>query len=163
VRSAKRKPQWVAPADQEAVNVSAGASVIISSFDPSAAGLLGATLVRSRGIATVRPQSFAADSTVAGAFGICVVSDDAFIAGTAAIPRPFDDADWGGWLVWRSFDDVWEFGDATGIPNRQAIQMEIDSKAMRKVGGNETVVTMCESQTGALNCAAFVRKLFLLA
>ncbi len=135
---------------------------MIAFFAPETASMLRPTIVRTRGILSIRPQTFGADLAIGGAFGVCVVSDEAFAAGSGSIPRPFDDADWGGWLVWRSFEDFYEFGDSTGV-RRQAIQMEIDSKVMRKVTVNETIVFMCESQTGALNVAAHLRMLLLLS
>ncbi len=121
--------------------------------------------MRTRGEVGIVPQSFAADVTVGGAFGVCIVSDEAFAAGTASIPRPFDDANWGGWFMWQSFFGVFEFADATGRVglNANTLRYQVDSKAMRKVGQNETVVLMCESQTGAFDIAMHLRLLFLMS
>ncbi len=152
----------MAPADQNVISVASGASVIIASFDPAANFLLKPTIVRSRGEVTIRPQTFGADLSIGGALGICVVSDEALAAGTAAIPRPFDDADWGGWMVWQSFFYNLEFSDTTGL--RQVDKSwQVDSKAMRKVSDGESVVLMCESQTGAFNCGMHIRQLYKLS
>ncbi len=158
----KRQVTWVGPADQDAVSVASGGSTIIASFAPDGNLMIKPTVVRTRGNVSIRPQTFAADLAISGAYGICVVSDEAFTAGAASIPRPFDDASWDGWFVWRSFEDFWEFGDATGM-RRQSIVQEVDSKAMRKVSENETVVLMCESQSGALNISMHLRMLFKLS
>ncbi len=158
----KRQSIWIGPADQGAVAVSTGASTIVASFDPDANSLLAPTIVRTRGIVSVS-GSFAADLTISGALGVCIVTDEAFAAGAGSIPRPFDDAGWGGWLAWRSFFTVNEFIDGTGFQADANHYFDIDSKAMRKVAPNETVVLMCESQAGALNCAMHLRLLFLLS
>ncbi len=162
VVSRKRQTTWVGPADQNIIAVASGASVIIASFDPAASFMLAPTIVRSRGVVSIRPQSFAGDLSIGGALGICIVSDEAFTAGTASIPRPFDDSNWGGWMVWEPFFYNLEFSDATGL--RQVdFSWKVDSKAMRKVKDNETVVMMCESQTGALNCGMHIRQLYKMS
>ena len=161
-RGKKRGNTWVAPADQATVSVSTGASAIIASFDAAANGLLNPTIVRTRGEASIIPSTFGADLTISGAFGAAIVSSDAFAAGAASIPRPFDDADWGGWYVWQSFLYRLEFQDATGVNIPASVSYQIDSKAMRKMTVNETLVFMCESQTGALGCGMHLRTLMLL-
>ncbi len=161
----RRVSTWVAPADQDTVSVASGASVIVASFDASGNGMLAPTIVRSRGEVAVRNTAFGADVVIGGAFGICVVSDEAFAAGTASIPRPFDDADWGGWFVWQSFESLFSFDDATGNlgVNNTSLRYQVDSKAMRKVSDGETIVMMAESQTGALVIAMHIRMLLLLS
>ncbi len=159
----RRQTTWIGPADQNTVNVSSGGSAIIASFDPAANFLEAPTIVRSRGQALVKLQAYSADLDFGGALGICVVTDEAFAAGAASIPRPFDDSDWGGWLVWRLFANRFELLDATGSLFPAGLALEIDSKAMRKVGQGETIVMMCESQTGAMSVAMHVRMLLMLS
>ncbi len=161
-RTQKRQSTWIGQADQDVIAVGSGSSVIISSFSPSGAGLLHPTIARTRGIVYVAPQSFAADLGPGGAYGVCIVSDEAFAAGATSIPRPFTDSNWGGWFVWRSFRHQLEFGDNSGKMQWQG-STEVDSKAMRKVGDNETIVMMAESQTGAINVAMHLRMLMLLS
>ena len=159
----KRQVTWVGPADQNTVAVASGASVIIASFAPfTGASMHKPTIVRTRGAVAIAPQTFGADVAISGAFGVGIVSDEAFAAGTASIPRPFDDAGWDGWFVWGSFSEFYEFGSSVGV-RRQALQIEVDSKAMRKVSDNETIVLMAESQTGALNVAMHLRLLMKLS
>ncbi len=161
-RGQKRKSNWVGPADQDIVAVASGASVIIASFEPDANAMQHPTLVRTRGDVQVRPQSFTADLAIGGAFGVCLVSDEAFAAGTASIPRPFDDADWGGWLVWQSFSYQLDFATEAAKLIPAGRFWQVDSKAMRKVPSGNTVVLMAESQTGAFAIAMHLRLLFLL-
>ncbi len=161
-RSVRRKTTWVGPADQQFVSVATGASVIIASFDPQGAAMLAPTIVRTRGQISFRWNTTGADSTLSGAFGVGIVSDEAFAAGTASIPRPFDDADWGGWLLWGAFAMQLDFNTGVGAQMLYETR-EADSKAMRKVTANETVVLMCESQSGAVDIAMHLRLLFKLS
>ena len=162
----RRQTTWVGPADQNVVLVATTASGIIASFAPfSGASMHKPMIIRTRGQLTIRPQAHTTTQSIGGAFGICVVSDEAFAAGAALIPRPFDDAGWDGWFVWQSF--VYQLAVSTDIgrlgPSQSGMNFEIDSKAMRKVSDNETIVLMCESQTGAINVGAHLRLLMKLS
>ncbi len=159
----RRQTQWVGQADQSYVAVGAGAKVIIASFSPSGVGFDKPTVVRTRGEVSVSPAVMSADTIQIGAYGLAIVSDQAFAAGAASIPGPWSDSDWGGWFVWRSFSYRFEFNDATGIMLPSSVQYEIDSKAMRKVGDNETIVLMAESQAIAFDISMPLRVLVKIA
>jgi len=158
VTTLRRKTGWIAPADQGYVSVASGGATLVQSFDPAAAGLPAPTIVRTRGQLSVKPQSFAADVAIIGAWGIAVVSDQAFGIGITAIPKPFINADWGGWFAWGSFSHRLEFQDATGMIFGPP-PVEVDSKGMRKVTDNETIVMIAESQAGALDISMPLRML----
>ena len=161
-RGSKRTTQWIGPADQGYVSVASATSVIVASFSPAAVGFTSPTIVRTRGMCSVIPTAFTADEDHIGAFGLGVVTDQAFAAGAASLPRVFDDADWGGWFVWRSFSWRMEFLSGTSVWLTDW-SLEIDSKAMRKVGDNETIVLMAESQGGAFRVSAPLRVLLKLS
>ncbi len=152
-----RLTEWLGPALQDFVNVAAGGATLLGNFsfeDP-------ATIMRTRGMISIVPQVFGADLVINGAFGIGVVSNEAVAAGVASIPEPFSDADWGGWFVWRSFTYRMEFADATAL-NFIPWQLEIDSKAMRKVQTNDNMVLVAESQVGAFAISSSLRHLIKL-
>jgi len=120
-----------------------------------------ATVVRVRGQVSVQPQAVTADLNIVGAIGMGVVTEEAFNAGITAIPEPFSDADWGGWLMWRSFSYALEVVSEIGtyFPDWD---FEVDSKAMRKVDINEVVVIVAESQGGAFSVSTLLRTLIKL-
>ncbi len=157
-RGARRLTQWIGPADQNYVSVaSAGATLVASApFEEQT------TVVRARGQVSVIPAAFTTSLNIVGAFGVAIVSTEAFTAGIASIPEPFSDADWGGWFVWRSFSYRFEFDDATGL-NFPRWDFEVDSKAMRRISPNETMVLIAESQTGAFQISAPLRVLVKLS
>ena len=158
----RRQVTWVGPADQGFVNVSNGGKTLIASFDPAASSLPKPTLVRTRGAVMVTPQVHTADLEIIGAFGVCVVSDQAFAAGAASIPGPFDESDWDGWVVWRSFNRLLEFVSGVGIIWHHE-DIQVDSKAMRKISDNETLVFMAQSQGGAFQISMPLRLLLKLS
>ena len=161
-RSAKRLTQWIGTADQGSVAIASGSSVLHSSFAPSAFGMIRPTVVRVRGTAIFVPTAWSADLEFSGAYGMGIVSDQAVVGGVSAIPRPFDDDDWGGWLVHGYYWGDLEFGSATGT-HPWPYTVEIDSKAMRKIGENESLVWVVESQSGACQAGIHTRTLMKLA
>ena len=158
----KRQVTWAGPADQAYVAVAGNTKVLVASFTPSGAGMEKPTLIRTRGQVSVKPQASSADLELAGAIGIGVVSDQALTIGITAIPGPFTDADWDGWAMWRSFAHSFELQDATASLLFDW-SFEVDSKGMRKLSENESLVFVAESQSGAFEIAAPLRTLFKLA
>ncbi len=154
----KRRTQWIGPAIQSYVSVATGGATLVASF-PITEQL---TIVRVRGQMSIRPASVSADVDISGAMGIGIVSDEALAAGVVSIPEPFTDADWSGWLMWRAFTYHFEFGDGTGV-NFPNWTLELDSKAMRRVGPNESLVVIAESESGAYQLSVPLRVLVKLA
>ncbi len=156
----KRVSTWVGSADQGAIAVASNATVIMQSN----ATLGDTTVVRVRGLLVVEPNVYTADKAMQGAFGIGIVSDQAFAAGAASVPGPWTDPDWGGWFVWQAWAGRLEFVTGTGVRVRDsALEYQIDSKAMRKVESNETLIVVAESQVGAVNISTPFRMLLKLA
>jgi len=137
--------------------VAAGGATILTSLSFESPG----TLIRTRGMVSVFPQAAGADINVVGAFGIGIVSAEALSVGITAIPTPFTDADWGGWMVLQPF--AFRL-DVTSDIGRliSSLQIEVDSKAMRKVGPNTAAVVVAESLSGALSVADTTRLLLKL-
>jgi len=153
----KRLVQWVGPAIQNVISVASGGATLHSFF----AFEEKATIVRVHGQLMIK-TSIAGNLNVTGAIGMAVVSDEAFLAGVGSIPEPFTDANWSGWFVWRSFAYDIRVADATGVV-LFPWHLEIDSKAMRKVGPQETVVVIVESQAGAFDVVFSPRMLVKLS
>jgi len=156
----KRQVTWIGPADQGYLPVATNTKVIIASFDPAANGFLKPTVVRTRGEVSLGPGAgVESDVEIVAAYGLCVVSDQALAAGAASIPDPFDDAGWDGWFVWRSIHLTQEASGTPATITLNSVQQEVDSKAMRKVSDNESIILMAASQGGAFRIAMSVRLL----
>ncbi len=162
-RGSKRQTTWVGPADQDYVLVASGAVAINQSFDPVAAGMNKPTITRVRGLVSITPASGAADVEINGAWGFAVVSDQAFAAGAASIPGPYDEAGWDGWFAWGAFSMKLDVTSDIGRLSPFGKSWEIDSRGQRKVSDNETIVVMVESNLGAVEIAIVHRMLLKLA
>ena len=157
----KRQVNWVGLADQGFITVANATSVLIASFNSDVGSMPRPTVVRSRGSVTIKSND-EADLSIVGAYGVCIVTLDAFTAGTASVPSPFLDADWEGWFVWRSFSYTQLFVGAGANLVQNSIHQEVDSKAMRKMGSNEVLVQVAASQSGAFGISMPLRFLFKL-
>ena len=110
-------------------------------------GTIRETLLRTRGALLLAAiPDLAADETVVG-LGVIVVHANALAIGTTALPGPLNDvgADWL-WHQFVTFDALGASGE-TGDSNSLVAQVEIDSKAMRKVAPDSVVVLMGETAT----------------
>ncbi len=160
--SSRRQVTWVGSADQNYVAVATGANVILQSFDAFANGMEKPTITRVRGQVSVGPQAGSADLDIVGAWGMAIVSNQAFAAGQASIPGPFDEDGWDGWLAHGYFSMKLDVTTDVGRLLIDRVQ-EIDSKGQRKVSDNETIVIMAESNTGAFDISLQFRMLLKMA
>ena len=130
-----------------ASSLAVNTAVILSSFDTRTVPSPGSpfTIVRTRGILQVLSTVPSANDESFGAFGIMVVNGEAFDAGVASIPTPLTE----------SFEDRWLYHTFWGNMTRVATlgisvptQIDIDSKAMRKVEFGSVIVSVIESGAG---------------
>ena len=163
VRS-KRQVTWIGTADQGYVAVASTAKVLLSSFDPFAVGIIKPTIVRTRGMYSIKPDVFTANLDIVGAWGVAIVSDDAFAVGITAIPGPFSDSNWDGWMAHEFFAvHLEDLGTAVETVFPADVRFNVDSKGMRKVSDNETVVHVAESEIGNFLIAEPIRTLYKLS
>ena len=105
------------------------------------------TLVRSRGFLLIKgtPDAIADNAVVS--LGLIVVSDNAAAVGGTSVPGPGNDPD-APW-IWHQFVPLQAgstglLGDDIG----SVVRVEIDSKAQRKLGINETLILVGETSSG---------------
>ena len=149
---------WLGTADQGFVSLASGAKVLLASTAAFGLGSAG-TILRTRGILVMKPTTEGTSVALDGAFGIAVVSDTARATGITAIPGPFTDDDYSGWLVHQYIGARYRSATAVG-EMWGSVQWEIDSKAMRKVGSDEAIVLVGESRSGAFDLLSHMRILF---
>ena len=125
----------------------------------------GLTLVRTRGDITMglRTAGSVGDGFLVGV-GIGIVTNDAFAVGVTAVPSPIDDMDWDGWL----FHKLVNLFTVVGTEDNPvtAARIDVDSKAMRKIGINETMYLSAqgvEVGVATMAIAGITRTLFKLA
>ena len=142
-RGVRRKVDWSASTPQASLNaVAAGSAALLQTF---VAIVGGETVIRTRGSVGWQSDQAVADEVQLGAFGICVVSEQAATIGITAVPHPATDAAWGGWLWHSYFQSKLEFLSAVGLEPNFMHTMVVDSKAMRKVLDDEILCVVVEN------------------
>jgi len=121
----------------------------VSSFTSTTVQVLGlgistglrSTIQRIRGYVSL--QLTAANAIGDGfnwALGIGIASSDAFASGVGALPDPFSDKAWPGWMWMASGSIFTSVGAlAVGDPSINPVTVQIDSKAQRIWRQNEVV------------------------
>ena len=134
-RGQRRRTGWE-------IGPEASAAVVVSAAGKSAwpggtaSALDGMTLVRIRGQFLIYVVT--ADVVNAGfpyAVGMCMVTEDAFAVGVTAIPDPFTDNGWDGWIWYHSgfiFAGSATEDEFVGRAGSSLERVVVDSKAMRK-------------------------------
>ena len=139
----RRLTNWIGSPDTTAfTSLAAGAAVIDSSFvlinEPQ-------TIVRVRGsIFVVSDQEIAGEQPF-GAVGFAVVTDQAVAIGITAVPTPMADRDSDSWFVYRDWaTNVFDTGGAA-ITATTGFEFQFDSKAMRKIPVESTIIAVVEN------------------
>ena len=125
----------------------------------------GDTVVRIRGSMLLQLTNVTASGDgFVGAVGIGIVSTPAFAVGATAVPTPITESEWDGWM-WHQFLNVTGSADLTDQGPALGQRVEIDSKAMRKVGTEQVIymaVELTETGTAVAEFVANTRMLLKL-
>ena len=123
------------------------------------------TLMRLRGTVGVTLDSAGVDEKLMILFGIAIVTTDNFAAGAASelFTNSVDESSW----IWQGSLFLSSGAEAAIVPDLLSGSVPIDSKAMRKVKANETVVFVHETPTelaqdqgGTYDLTYFIHMLF---
>ena len=160
----RRKTDWIGGISTGLTvpfTISAATSAIVASVDTRVASA-GAdapwTITRIRGILQIRPLGNASGSDPFGAFGVCIVNGEAFDAGIASIITPwtesFDDR-WMYHTYWACNQTNGNLGTDSFWGFAMGMNVEIDSKAMRKMETGDVLVWVIENASAA-DAAQFI-------
>ncbi len=143
---ARRQTSWeLGPGGNTPIQFTATGEGLVG--DGVAAALGGITVVRIRGqLDIILTAAAAAIEGFHGAFGICIVNEDAFAVGVSAVPDPLADVNWDGWIFHHFFDVHSITGTIADGSNASAVhqRINVDSKAMRKFLEEEVMVAKIE-------------------
>ncbi len=129
----------------------------------------GLTIARIRGevLLFLGAVTSALDGFQSYALGLGIVSTAAFTAGVASVPSPLTEIDWEGWLWHHSGAAIQQKAGAEDITDpSNSVRIAIDTKAMRKVDSDETLIGVVELGTeigtASLQFSARTRMLVML-
>ncbi len=133
--------EWTSLISNVVINVPAATKVILGSFVLT--GSEDVTLMRFRGMLNVITDATASELQV-GAFGMMLVSAQAFAAGAASIPGPSTDG-FQDWPVWMPIMQQSFVLSSAGFETNGGTRDVIDSKAQRKMQIGQTLAVMAEN------------------
>ena len=172
-QGSRRKSAWGLGPQEPAQQITATGSILWANGVVLVASD-AATIVRIRGHALLYLDAATAGGDgFVGALGIGVVTSAAFVAGVASVPTPITESDWEGWMWHQFFQlraggtiDASVAGDVDQVNSTSAaMQIDIDTKAMRKINSDETlmgVIEVTEIGTAQMQFVADTRDLLLL-
>ena len=163
-RGPKRAVEWsICSAPTGFSAVASDAKIVLVQVPQTALADVGpGTVVRVRGVFSIKPTTEGSSANIVGAFGMGFVNTVAGALGTTAVPGPQQDCDWGGWLVHQFFNQRWNVGTDVGRA-WSTIEYPIDSKAMRKFEAGMDMVWVVESGGGSSFDAAVSARLLVKA
>jgi len=153
---AKRPTDWVAgSADFSALaSVVSGAQAVVSGISAQEGIAHLGTIIRMRGCIHLE---LANETTVATlqefGIGIGLVDDRALASSPTAgtgLPQPIDDEDFEGWMWWKcgylGTTENPQTGTGSHVRRQAGMDIEIDSKAMRKWDENDALVIIVQNR-----------------
>jgi len=148
----RRKTLWGGSTVPQAneTGLPAATSQLFARFTAATIGLVfgvPCTVVRNRGLLSIRSDQTAQSENAHGAIGLAVVTETAAAAGIASIPSPITESDWDGWLMWQPWSTAFTLTGtgASGAPVSYGY-FPYDSRAMRKIEDEESLVFVIENQ-----------------
>ena len=154
--------EWVTLNSLVPIGVPAASKVIIGSFllqEPN-----DIVVQRTRGMLQVQTDVFsAAVEEQFGAFGMIIVSEDAFAVGASALPGPVTDG-FQDWFLWMPICQTSNVASAIGYETNVGTRDVIDSKAQRvwTVGNRVAIIAENAHATHAFEVSIAMRLLIKL-
>ena len=157
VRGSKsnRVPTWLF-ANVAQTAIAANSAVLLGSLNAAGLALRPFTVIRSHLWFHMESDQVAASEESHGALGLIVANDQAVAAGANSIPAPASNAD-APFFVYQAFINSFIRLDATGVIEPAGTNVQIDSKAMRKVGANEDIAIMIENDDATTGFLASIQ------
>ncbi len=155
----RRETLWGFITPSATTIAAASSATLLTSLSVAALALRPFTIVRTRVRIAVRSDQAAAVERQSGAYGECVVSDQAVAIGVTAVPTPITDLGSDLLYLIEPF-----FSDESSLTDRTRGQWSgaVDSRAMRKVEEGSDVVIVTENSGLSLGTEIFTSARFLI-
>ena len=147
VRPAPRTKMWIG-AGVGSTALAASTKILVSTLSAGALLLRPFTVLRTRQLIAYRSDQSSAAEAPFGSYGKVVVTSTAAGIGVTAVPNPsgIDGDPEADWFVWQAMSHIVQFQTGSGFTFGGSSQYVIDSKAMRKVGPDDDIVSMFDQQ-----------------
>ena len=160
---ARRETEWLGSADSTApIALSASTVLLSQTLSAASLALRPFTVVRVRGSVFLRTDQVTANEAPFGSFGMCVVNDTAAALGVTAIPGPDSDIGSDLWFLHKIWAiDMFTSAATTEPATINGWEFDFDSKAMRKVNGDQDIAVVIENASAGF-AANFILRFRML-
>jgi len=143
----RRETLWIGETETSDVLASANSVVISSSLTTAGLALRPFTIIRTVGYAFITSDQVATSESYQGAFGQCVVSDQAAAIGVTAVPTPFTDLGSDLWFQHQILMNSFVDATTVGFEPVGGVGMAWESRAMRKVNDDQDWILVKEASS----------------
>ena len=158
----RRKTLWIPVDTVETALSGAPTAVLANSLSAAALALRPFTIVRTRGVMHVISDQTVGTETYGADLGFAVVSEQASSVGVTAVPTPLTDKGSDLFFVYEQVFSRFEFKTAVGFEAATGTLLKFDSKAMRKVDGDQDLVITLENEIAGCSVMTSARILLKL-
>jgi len=146
--SQRRRTTWIGNeiTSVDKITVAAATSIVYQLFDLRLnPAIVGSTILRTRGLFRAMTDQVGAAEFPFGAIGMAVVDGEAFDAGIVSLPTPYTESDDHSWFFHSYFATDFDISAVGSSSN--PFELEVDSKAMRKLQENDVIVWILQNQS----------------
>ena len=142
-RGARRMSSWfdIVPAN---ATMAASGGTVLHALTTAEKAKRPFTVVRTHLVLSAISDQLIASELSIGAYGLCVVTDQAIGQGVASVPTPVTDASSDQWFVHQWLMANFNFSSAIGTQADAGHIWTVDSKAMRKVTEDQDIIGVAE-------------------
>jgi len=141
----RRETLWGATTSTRTLLATVSTAVITNAGNAALLALRPFTVIRVRGVATIKSDQVVATEAQSGAVGFVVVSDQAVAIGVTAVPTPITDAESDLWLMYQMLKSEFVLASGASIDAAAGHTVLVDSRAMRKVEEGQDLIAVVES------------------
>jgi len=141
VRPPKKTKQWIGASIDTVVTVPSTLATVVAVYDAAILGLRPFTILRTHLVLSFRSDQSATAEFPFGIYGETIVTDTAAALGTTAVPNPGDEPE-GDWYIYQPLQAEFLLKSAVGFEANAMQTVVVDSKAMRKVGPDDSLMAI---------------------
>ncbi len=156
LRSGKSRRQtfWLPIAATDSTLAAASTAALFTGFGAATLALRPFTIVRTRGLMSVRSDQQAASEVAHAFLAASIVSDEALAIGVTAVPTPADNPG-ANFFLYEQAMGIIRVVSAIGITEPTVQSTVFDSKAMRKVEEGQDIAMVIETSSVADAASVF--------
>ena len=148
----RRETEWFQGGLSQTTIAAGSTAALIGSLNAAGLAARPFTVIRTRGLITLNSDQAAVSEDQEIGYGHAVVLDQASAIGVTAVPTPLTDQASDLFYVYELLMTNFRFLSSIGFEQNGQLTRYFDSKAMRKVNGDQDIVITAETSATSEGC-----------